>query len=218
VTLTLFGYWRAAAPYRVRIGLNLKGLAYDQSPVNLLKGEQRQGPYLDLNPQGLTPALAISGDGGDGVVLTQSLAILEWLDETHPEPPLLPADPLGRARVRAMAQTIACDIHPLNNVRVTGELAARGQDEAARTAWMARWLNEGFTALEAAVAAHGGDYAYGDAPTLADICLVPQVYGARRFKIDLSPFPRIVAAADRAADHPAFAAAHPSLQPDAADA
>ncbi|MFT4250958.1 MAG: maleylacetoacetate isomerase [Caulobacter sp.] len=214
MTLTLFGYWRAAAPYRVRIGLNLKGLAYDQSPVNLLKGEQRQGAYLDLNPQGLTPALAL----GDGVVLTQSLAILEWLDETYPQPPLLPADPLGRARVRAMAMTVACDIHPLNNVRVTGELAARGQDEAARKAWMARWLAEGFTALETAVAAHGGAYAYGDAPTLADICIVPQVYGARRFDIDLSPYPTLVAAADRAADHPAFAAAHPSLQPDAADA
>lgn len=214
MTLTLFGYWRAAAPYRVRIGLNLKGLAYDQAPVNLLKGEQRQGAYLDLNPQGLTPALAL----GDGVVLTQSLAILEWLDETHPEPALLPADPLGRARVRAMAQVVACDIHPLNNVRVTGELAARGQDEPARRAWMARWLAEGFTALEAAVAAHGGTYAYGDAPTLADVCIVPQVYGARRFDIDLSPYPTLVAAADRAADHPAFAAAHPSLQPDAADA
>ncbi|MEH0195187.1 maleylacetoacetate isomerase [Caulobacter sp. CCNWLY153] len=214
MTLTLFGYWRAAAPYRVRIGLNLKGLAYDQAPVNLLKGEQRQGAYLDLNPQGLTPALAI----GDGVVLTQSLAILEWLDETHPEPALLPADPLGRARVRAMAQVVACDIHPLNNVRVTGELAARGQDEAARRAWMARWLAEGFTALEAAIAAHGGTYAHGDTPTLADICIVPQVYGARRFDIDLSPYPTLVAAADRAADHPAFAAAHPSLQPDAADA
>lgn len=214
MTLTLFGYWRAAAPYRVRIGLNLKGLAYDQAPVNLLKGEQRQGAYLDLNPQGLTPALAI----GDGVVLTQSLAILEWLDETHPEPALLPADALGRARVRAMAQVVACDIHPLNNVRVTGELAARGQDEAARRAWMARWLAEGFTALEAAVVAHGGTYAYGDTPTLADACIVPQVYGARRFDIDLSPYPTLVAAADRAADHPAFAAAHPSLQPDAADA
>ncbi|KSB89468.1 maleylacetoacetate isomerase [Caulobacter vibrioides] len=216
--MTLFGYWRAAAPYRVRIGLNLKGLAYDQAPVNLLKGEQRQGAYLDLNPQGLTPALAVSGDGGDGVVLTQSLAILEWLDETYPQPALLPTDPLGRARVRAMAQVVACDIHPLNNVRVTGELAARGQDEAARRAWMARWLAEGFTALEAAIVAHGGTYAYGDAPTLADICIVPQVYGARRFDIDLSPYPTLVAAADRAADHPAFAAAHPSLQPDAADA
>jgi maleylacetoacetate isomerase len=214
VTLTLFGYWRAAAPYRVRIGLNLKGLAYDQAPVNLLKGEQRQAAYLDLNPQGLTPALAV----GEGVLLTQSLAILEWLDEAYPDPSLLPADPIGRARVRAMAQVVACDIHPLNNVRVMNELTARGQDEAARRAWMARWLTEGFTALETTIAAHGGTYAHGDAPTLADVCIVPQVYGARRFDIDLSPYPTLVAAADRAADHPAFAAAHPSLQPDAADA
>ena len=214
MTLTLFGYWRAAAPYRVRIGLNLKGLAYDQAPVNLLKGEQRQAAYLDLNPQGLTPALAV----GEGVLLTQSLAILEWLDEAYPDPSLLPADPIGRARVRAMAQVVACDIHPLNNVRVLNELTARGQDEAARRAWMARWLTEGFTALETTIASHGGTYAHGDAPTLADVCIVPQVYGARRFDIDLSPYPTLVAAADRAADHPAFAAAHPSLQPDAADA
>lgn len=214
MTPTLFGYWRAAAPYRVRIGLNLKGLAYDQAPVNLVAGEQRAGAYLDLNPQGLTPALAL----GDGVVLTQSLAILEWLEETAPQPPLLPADPLGRAKVRAMAQVVACDIHPLNNVRVMGELSARGQDEAARTAWMARWLAEGFTALEAAVAAHGGTYAYGETPTLADVCIVPQVYGARRFGVDLAPYPTLVAAADRAAAHPAFTAAHPSRQPDAPDA
>lgn len=214
MSLTLHSYWRATAPYRVRIGLNLKGLPYDYVPVNLLKGEQHAPDYVATkNPQHLTPAL----DTGDHV-LTQSLAILEWLEETHPAPALLPKDAFDRATVRAMATLIACDIHPLNNMRIQKALAALGVDEAGRQDWSQRWIVDGFTALEPMVAAHGRGFAFGDAPTLADCCLVPQVYSAHRYNVDLAPFPAIVAAADHANAHPAFAAAHPDRQPDAVNA
>jgi maleylacetoacetate isomerase/maleylpyruvate isomerase len=214
VSLTLHSYWRATAPYRVRIGLNLKGLPYDYVPVNLLKGEQHAPDYVATrNAQHLTPALEV-----DGQVLTQSLAILEWLEETHPSPPLLPQAPFARAVVRAMAALVACDIHPLNNLRVQQALEGLGVDAAARLAWSQRWIVEGFSALEPMIAAHGAGFAFGDAPTLADCCLAPQVYSAHRYKVDLSPFPAIAAAAERAAAHPAFAAAHPDRQPDAANA
>jgi len=209
--MILHGYWRSTASYRVRIALGLKGLAYHQQAHDLRQGAQRSDAYRALNAQGLVPALEI-----DGAVLTQSLAILEWLDEVHPAPPLLPATPGERATVRAMADLIACDIHPLNNLRVLnalrGDLAA---SDAQVQAWVARWIGEGFGALEALVERHGGAFAFGDAPSLADCCLVPQIYSAERFAVDLTPFPRLIAASERARALPAFAAAHPALQPDA---
>ncbi|MBF8222531.1 maleylacetoacetate isomerase [Halomonas sp. 328] len=211
---TLYGYFRSSAAYRVRIALNLKGLAHDQAPVNLVKGEQRGEEYLARNPQGLVPALVTD----DGVRLTQSLAICEYLDERYPDPALLPADAAGRARVRALAQSVACEIHPLNNLRVlkylTGEL---GLDEAAKMTWYRHWIAEGFAALEAQLSreAGSGDFCHGDTPGLADLCLVPQVFNAERFECDLAPYPRIrrIVANCRALD--AFAQAAPEAQPDA---
>lgn len=213
-TPTLYSAWRATAPYRVRIGLALKGLAYDYVPVDLIKGEQREPAYRAVNPQGLTPAL----DLGDGHVLTQSLAILEWLEETRPEPPLLPKDPLDRATVRAMALIIACDIHPLNNTRVGRALNKLGVSAEDNRAWIHRWIGDGFDTLEPMVARHGRGFAFGDAPTLADCCLIPQVYSANRYELDLAPWPAIRAVAAAAAGHPAFQAAHPNNQPDAVPA
>ncbi len=194
----------------MRIGLNLKGLSYGYHAVDLVALDQSAPAYTAVNPQGLTPALETS----DGV-LTQSLAILEWLEETHPEPPLLPPDPAARAVVRAMAGVVACDIHPLNNARVMRALAASGFDQAARDAWTRRWIEDGFAALERNVQAHGRGWAYGDAPTFADCCLIPQIYSAGRFSVDMSPYPALSAVAERAAEHPAFSAAHPDRQPDA---
>lgn len=208
--LVLYSAWRATSPYRVRIGLNLKGLPYEYRAVDLVAGEQRGDAYRAVNPLALTPTLI-----ADGRVLTQSLAILEWLEETHPEPALLPRTPDERAVVRAMADIIACDIHPLNNTRIGRALEALAVPEDQRLAWIRRWIVDGFAAIEPMVAEHGRGFAYGDAPSLADCCLVPQVYSARRFGADLSAFPAIVAAADHAATHPAFAAAHPDRQPDA---
>jgi len=208
--LTLHSAWRSSAAYRVRIGLNLKGLAYDIAPVNLVANQHQAPAFAALNPQRLLPALEV-----DGRTLTQSLAILDWLDETVPAPPLLPADPFDRALVRTMAQIVASDIHPVNNLRILRALTELGVDEPGREAWIGRWITDGFTALEAMVARHGAGYAFGDAPTLADCCLVPQVYNAERFKTDLSPFPALRAVAARCAEHPAFAAAHPNQQPDA---
>ena len=214
MSLTLHSYWRATAPYRVRIGLNLKGLDYGYVGVNLLKGEQHADDYVATrNPQHLTPALEAGGH-----VLVQSLAILEWLEETHPAPALLPKDAFDRAAVRAMAAIVACDIHPLNNMRIQKALEQFGVDEAGRLEWSQRWIVDGFSALEPMVARHGKGFAFGDAPTLADCCLVPQVYSAERYKVDLSPFPAIAAAAAHAGAHPAFAAAHPDRQPDAVHA
>ncbi len=214
MSFTLHSYWRATAPYRVRIGLNLKGLPFDYAPVNLLKAEQNSGPYALLNRQGLLPAL----ETGDGRVLTQSLAILEWLEETHPEPPLLPGTAFDRAIIRAMAAVVACDIHPLNNLRIQKQLTALGVDDEGRTVWTQRWIKDGFRALEPMVAEHGRGFAFGATPTLADCLLVPQLYSADRYAVDLAPFPAIRAAAEQAARHPAFAAAHPDNQPDAVKA
>ena len=208
--LTLHRAWQSSAAYRVRIALNLKGLAYETVPVNLVSSQHLEPPYANLNPQRLVPALE-----ADGRVLTQSLAILEWLDETVPQPRLLPADPFDRALVRAMAQIVASDIHPVNNLRVLRALTGLGVDEPGREAWIGRWITDGFTALEAMIVQHGKGYAFGDTPGLADCCLVPQVYNAERFKTDLAPFPAIRAVAARCAEHPAFAAAHPDNQPDA---
>jgi maleylpyruvate isomerase len=209
--MILHGYWRSGASYRVRIALNLKGVAYDQAPHDLRQGEQKSADYLALNPQGMVPALEI-----DGQVLIQSPAILEWLEETHPQPPLLPGDAKDRATVRAMAALIGCDIHPLNNLRVLGSLRRDfNADQATVDAWAARWIAPGFDALETLVERHGAGWSFGDAPTLADCYLIPQFYSARRFNIDLTPWPTLLAVEERALAHPAFAAAHPDRQPDA---
>ncbi|WP_206245330.1 maleylacetoacetate isomerase [Novosphingobium terrae] len=209
--LTLYGYWRSGTSYRTRIALNIKGVAYTQLPVNLRAGEQRHAAFEQLNPQRLVPALRL-----EDAVLTQSPAILEWLEECHPQPPLLPADPEGRAHVRAMAAAIGCDIHPLNNLRVLEALRTdftATPDQEQR--WIARWIGEGFTAVEAMIAQHGKGFAYGDRPTLADCYLVPQLYSAERFGVDCSAWPRLVAAAEAARALQPFADAHPDNQPDA---
>ena len=208
--LTLHSAWRSSAAYRVRIGLNLKGLAYDIAPVNLVANQHLEPAFGALNPQHLLPALEV-----DGRVLTQSLAILDWLDEAVPEPRLLPAAPFDRALVRSMAQIVASDIHPVNNLRILRALGALGVEEPTREDWIRRWIADGFAALEAMIVQHGRGYAFGDTPGLADCCLIPQVYNAERFKTDLTPFPAIRAVAARCAEHPAFAAAHPNQQPDA---
>ncbi|HEX6866994.1 MAG TPA: maleylacetoacetate isomerase, partial [Caulobacteraceae bacterium] len=180
MSLVLHSAWRASAPYRVRIALNLKGLAYDYVPVDLAAGKQREDAYRSVNRQMLVPTLEV-----DGHLMTQSLAILEWLEETHPQPPLLPADPFDRATVRAMCGIVACDIHPVNNLRILKALAKLGQDEDARNDWVGRWITEGFDALEPMIAEHGKGWSFGDQPTMADCCLIPQAYNARRFGVDL---------------------------------
>ena len=209
--MILHGYWRSGAAYRVRIALNLKGLAYRQSAHDLRTGAQGAPDYLALNPQGLVPALET-----DGAVLIQSPAILEWLEETCPQPPLLPLDAVDRAQVRAMSALIACDIHPLNNLRIGKALRERfGADQAAVDAWAARWIQQGFSALEALVNRHGRGWCFGDRPGLADCYLIPQIYSARRFNVELGAYPRLLEIEAAAARHPAFAAAHPNEQPDA---
>ena len=211
MSLTLHGYWRSTAAYRVRIALAVKRVAYEQVMHDLRTGAQREAEYRTLNPQGLVPALKT-----DDAVLTQSPAILEWIDEVYPDPPLLPVGANDRAIVRAMASTIACDIHPVNNFRILNALRTEfGADEAAVNRWIARWIGDGFDALETLIARHGDGFAFGAIPTIADCHLVPQVYSAERFAVDLSPYPKLKAAADNARALPAFAAAHPDRQPDA---
>jgi maleylpyruvate isomerase len=203
--LRLYGYWRSGTSHRVRIALHLKGLAFENIPLDLLAGDQRSEAYLAINPQGLAPTL-VSGN----LRLTQSLAIIEWLEARAPAPPLLPQDVDERAIVHAMALAIACDIHPLNNVRVLQALRQDfAADEGQVRAWIARWINAGFEALEVWIAAHGRGFAYGDQPGLVDCCLAPQVYSAERFGVDLTPYPQLRAAYAAAADLPAFVAAHP---------
>jgi maleylacetoacetate isomerase len=187
--LTLYTYFRSSAAYRVRITLNLKGVAYQPEFIHLLRGggEQRQPAYLKLNPQGLVPTLV---DGEE--VITQSLAIIAYLDEVYPQSPLLPTDLKARAYVRSLAQTVACDIHPLNNLRVRQYLGEHlGCSDADWQNWYDHWIQEGFKAFEAALTSHPstGQCCYGDSPTLADICLIPQVFNALRFNCDLSPYP-----------------------------
>lgn len=202
--MQLYDYFRSSASFRLRITLNLKGLGYDSVPVNLVDNEQRDAGYLELNPLGLVPALATPG----GELLTQSVAILEWLEEEYPQPPLLPADALGRARVRAMVQTIASDIHPLNNLRVQRYLVETlDVTEEAKLAWYHHWIALGFAALERQVM--GDRFCFGDSATLADVCLLPQMFNARRFKQDLEPYPRLRAIAAHLEQIPAFAAAAP---------
>lgn len=209
--MILHGYWRSGAAYRTRIALNLKGLAYDQQGIDLRTGLQKSAAFVALNPQGMVPALE-----SDGAVLTQSPAILEWLEEAYPSPPLLPVALLDRAHVRAMAALVGCDIHPLNNLRVGKALRdGFGADQAAVDAWAAGWIIPGFRALETLVTRHGAGWCFGRTPTLADCYLVPQIYSARRFNVPLDSLPRLMAIEKAAADHPAFAAAHPDRQPDA---
>lgn len=208
------GYFRSSAAYRCRIAFNLKGVSPDFVSVHLRRGggEQNTDAYRALNPQGLVPALEVGGQ-----VLTQSLAIIEWLDETVPEPPLLPSDKDARARVRAFAQMIACDIHPLQNLRVLQYLRAPlGHDQAALDAWCRHWIGEGLAACEAVLAreTHSGDFCFADAPGLADICLVPQIFSAARFGVDLAGMPRLRAIEAACQALGAFAAAHPDVQPD----
>lgn len=213
MSLVLYGYFRSSASYRVRIGLNLKGLAYEQVPVHLRKGEQFAAAHTARHPQGLVPVL---GDGK--ATLIQSLAILEYLDEAFPETPrLLPADPLDRARVRAIADMIACDIAPIDNLRVLEYLRGPlAQPEEAVTAWYNHWIATGFAALEQFLASEpaAGRFCHGDAPGLAECVLVPQVFNAARFKLDMAPYPRIRSIAEACNALPAFAAAHPKNQPD----
>lgn len=201
----LFDYFRSSASYRVRIALNLKGLDYERSPVSLLDGAQKSADYVALNPQGLVPTLEI-----DGNRLTQSLAIIDYLESTRPEPPLLPRDPGDVAHVRAMTLAIACDIHPLNNLRVLKYLKDEsGQSQAARDIWYRHWVAEGFAALEAMAAPRSGRFLFGDSPTLADVCLVPQMFNARRLEVPLDDYPTLVRADAQACRLDAFAAAHP---------
>ena len=208
--MKLHGYFRSSAAYRVRIALNLKGLTAEHLPHHLRKGEQSAPAYLALNPQGLVPTLEKSG-----AVLTQSLAIIEWLDETHPSPPLLPKDPLRRAKVRAFALAIACDIHPVQNLKVLARLRQLGLAEEQVTEWAA-WVNrEGLSACEALVKDEKGPFCFGDKPTMADLCLVPQLANARRFGVDVSAFPRLLEAEAAGKEMKAFADAAPDRQSDA---
>jgi len=212
--MKLYDFFRSSAAYRVRIALNLKGLRCDRLFVNLRTGEDKTDAYRAVNPQGLVPTLALA----DGRALTQSLAICEYLEECYPNPPLLPPDPAGRARVRALAQLVACDIHPLNNLRVLDYLTGvLGVDEAAKLTWYRHWIAEGFTALEAQLnsSPDTGRFCHGDAPTLADVFLVPQVFNGRRFECDLSPYPTVTRLASAGEELDAFQAAHPDRQPDA---
>ena len=213
--MKLYDYFRSSAAYRVRIALNLKGIVPDERTfVHLRMGNQRAQDYLALNPQGLVPALALD----DGEVLTQSLAIIEYLDEAHPEPPLLPVAPPARARVRGIALAIACEIHPLNNLRVLNYLIGTlGVAREQKDGWYKYWVDVGFEALEKKLSQERetGVFCHGNAPTLADVCLVPQIANARRFNIDLSPYPTLTRIEAACLALPAFAGAAPERQPDA---
>ncbi len=209
--MKLYGHAMSSASYRVRIALALKGLQVSTVPLDLRAGEQTLEQYLQVNSQGLVPALALD----DGTVLTQSVAIIEYLDEVHPDPPLLPGNHAARARVRSLAQSIACDVHPLNNLRVLRYLENElHQDKAARDIWYCHWIQLGFDAVERRLAGDPatGRFCHGDSPTLADVCLVPQVANARRFAVDLGPYPRIVAIDAACRGLPQFQRAAPDRQ------
>jgi maleylpyruvate isomerase len=211
--MKLYSFWRSSAAYRVRIALAFKNITYETAATHLARGEQSSAEYLDLNPQGLVPMLE-EGDFRIG----QSLAIIEYLDESYPEPPLLPATPEGRAHVRAMAQAIACDIHPLNNLRVLQYLRGPlAQDAEGVNAWYRHWIAAGFESLEELARRQSKDglHLYGDTVTLADVCLVPQMYNARRFACDLSGYPTLVRIDAALKAQPAFSVAVPESQPDA---
>jgi maleylacetoacetate isomerase len=208
----LYTYFRSSAAFRVRIALNLKGLAYEPQFVHLAKGEHLQPAYRAVNPQGLLPALQV-----DGALLAQSLAIMEYLEETHPLPPLLPTDPLGRARVRGMALIVACEIHPLNNPRVLKYVKnALGHSQEEVDAWYRHWIADGLAKLESELAKPGtGRHCHGDAPTMADCCLVPQIFNAQRFDCDLAPYPTVMRVFGACMQLDAFDRAQPVKQPDA---
>lgn len=211
--MQLYSFFRSGTSHRLRIALNLKGLTPDYIPVDLRVDEQAQAPFKAINPQGLVPALAV-----DGQVLIQSPAIIEWLEETHPMPALLPQGAAARARVRALAAIVGCDVHPINNRRILVYLRQQfGADEAAVNAWCATWISAGFEAIEALLAqdSQRGDFCFGGAPSLADVYLVPQVESARRFGVDMSAWPLISAVDAACAQLPAFAQAAPAVQPDA---
>ena len=210
--MKLYGYFRSSAAYRVRIALHLKGVAVEQIGIHLVKdgGQHRQASYLARNPQGLVPALELD----DGTILTQSLAIIEYLDQVFPSPSLIAADPVKAAQVRAVALAIACDIHPLNNLRVLTYLKGtlgRSQEEA--DAWYRHWILQGLGAVETLI--DGERFCFGREPSMADACLIPQVFNARRYRVDLTPFPKIIEVDSRCAGIEAFAAAAPERQPDA---
>ena len=210
----LYSYFRSSAAFRVRIALNLKGLAAEMRFVHLLKegGQQHAEAYRAINPQAIVPTLVTNGQN-----LSQSLAIIEYLEEIRPQPPLFPAEPMARARVRQMALLVACDIHPLNNLRVLRQLKQMGAAEEARLDWQRHWMTEGFTALETMLADDParGRFCHGDMPGVADICLVPQMANARRVSLDLAPFPTLLRIEEEAYRLPAFVAARPENQPDA---
>jgi maleylacetoacetate isomerase/maleylpyruvate isomerase len=210
--MRLYTYYRSSAAFRVRIALNLKGLLYEPQFVHLARGEQRKSEYLAVNPQGLVPALV-----DEGQLLTQSLAIIEYLDETHRSPPLLPKDPLGRARVRSLALLVACEIHPLNNQRTLQYLVNElGHSDEEKNRWYQHWIRDGMAKLESDLARGGsGSFCYGDAPGMADCCLVPQVFNAQRFNCDLSHAPRVMRVFEQCMQLEAFQRAQPSRQPDA---
>jgi maleylacetoacetate isomerase len=204
----LYDYYRSSACYRVRIALNLKGVEYETRPINLLEGEQKSEAYRELNPQGLIPMLEI-----DGHRLTQSLAIINYLDLRFANAPLIPASAAERAHVVAMAMAIACDIHPLNNLRVLKYLKNKlGHSQEETDAWYAHWISEGLPALEAMASPRAGKFLFGDAPTGADVCLIPQLYNARRFNVPLDDYPTLLRAEENASKLEAFAAAHPDRQ------
>jgi len=211
--MKLYGYSRSSAAFRVRIALNLKGLAYEQISIHLRRNEQQAPAYLARNPQGLVPTLDDDGD-----LLTQSLAIIEFLEETHPAPPLLPPGALARARVRSLAQAIACDIHPIDNLRVLRYLAKPlGHDDKTVEQWFNHWIKTGFDGIERILAEDGeaGDFCHGDMPGLADICLVPQVFNAKRYpSFDFAPYPTITRIFDACLKLDAFERARPEKQPD----
>jgi len=200
----LHDYFRSSAAYRVRIALNLKGIEYDRHAVNLVEGEQKAANYRALNPQGFVPMLEI-----DDHKLTQSLSIIVYLDQKYAEPPLMPRDPADGAHVRAMALAVACDIHPLNNLRVLKYLTKLGIGQEQRDEWYRHWVTEGLEALESMAAPRAGAFLFGDSPTIADVCLVPQLYNARRFSVPITPYPTLRRADESASAIPAFAAAHP---------
>lgn len=209
--IRLHGYWRSTAAWRVRLALAAKGLAHDSIAVNLVQGQQRSAGHLALNLQGLVPVLE-----HDGLVLTQSLAIMEYLDEVFPDPPLLPADPAGRARVRAAALIVAADVHPLGNLRVQRWLRSEmQQDDAAVTGWLHQWMRDGLTALEVMARQYSGRHLIGDSVSIADLALVPQLYNARRFELPLNNFPGLLAAEKAISVLDWTITAGPELQPDA---
>ena len=206
--MELYTYYRSTSSYRVRIALALKGLGYQALPVNLLKGEQRAGAYVAVNPQGRVPALRTD----DAELLVQSPAIIEYLEERYPQVPLLPEDLVARAQVRGVAAVIGCDVHPLHNVSVLNRLRGLGHDEPQVNEWIGHWISQGLTTVEQLIGDSG--FCFGEWPCVADVYLIPQLYAAERFNVSLEAFPRIRRVAALAAEHPAFIAAHPANQPD----